>query len=134
MARKKTPTDDEVLRAIREAEEKLADSDSAFDALGSATAGPSELTTEDVETWIKSRGWTPIEFLTHTYRSGHQRMEHRISAAKAVLEFVHRKLPAKIEVEADITGRGMTLDATVLSKLSDKELEALEKILTKVGG
>lgn len=126
---KKRPTDEEAQKLIDE----IADRHMA-DPLGDPNAGPSELTREDVETWIKSRGWTPIEFLTHTYRNGLQRMEHRISAAKAVLEYAHRKLPTKIEVDADVTGRGMTLDASALAKLSDKELEALEKILTKVGG
>jgi hypothetical protein len=133
MARKKSPTDDEIRRAIEEAEAAAPASDSAFDRLGDASAGPSDLTREDVETWILSRGWTPIEFLTHTYRNGHQRMEHRIAAAKAVLEYVHRKLPQKVELDADVTTRGLTLDASTLSKLSDKELESLEKILSKVG-
>lgn len=96
--------------------------------------GPSELTQDDVETWVKSRGWTPLEFLTHTYRNGQQRMEHRIAAAKAVLEYVHRKLPAKLEIKTDSAVRGVVLDPATLKTLSDKELAALEVILSKVGG
>ena len=101
------------------------------DPLGDPSAGPSELTREDVETWVKSRGWTPLEFLVHTYRNGHMRMGDRIAAAKAVLEYTHRKMPTKLE--AEVVGAGIKIDASALGKLSDKELDALEKILSKVG-
>ena len=59
-------------------------------------------------------------------------MEHRIAAAKAVLEYNHRKLPDKIEV--DLKSKSLVLDANALSALSDKELATLEKLLERAGG
>lgn len=126
MSRKSAQITEE--EAIRAAEESMQ---RQFDPLGNPNE-PSSLSKEELEFWIKSRGWTPAEFLTHVYRNGFAKMEHRISAAKAMLEYAHRKMPTKLE--AEVVGRGMTIDATALSKLSDKELETLEKILTKVGG
>jgi hypothetical protein len=95
-------------------------------------SGPSELTEEDVDAWIKHSGWTPIEFLTHTYRNPWQKMEARISAAKAVLEYAHRKLPSKVEL--DMKSRSVVLDAKSLAALSDKELSQLEALLSKAEG
>lgn len=92
-------------------------------------SGPSELGAQDEVTWVKASGWTPLEFLAHTYRNPWQKMEHRISAAKAILDYAHKKVPQK--VEAEIVGRGIGLDMAALSKLSDKELATLEKILEK---
>lgn len=94
-------------------------------------SGASDLGAQDIATWTAASGWTPVEFLTHTYRNGWQRMEHRISAAKAVLEYNHRKLPDKIEV--DLKSKSLVLDSAALSSLSDKELAILEKILEKAG-
>ncbi len=123
MARKKTsPTADDIQELLDEAEDI-----SSLDA-----SGPSALTDREEADWIKSSGWTPVEFLTHTYRNPYQRMSDRINAAKAVLDYAHRKLPQKIEVDASVAGRALTLDAAVLSKLSIKELESLEVILAKV--
>lgn len=94
-------------------------------------SGPSELGAQDVATWTAASGWTPIEFLTHAYRNPWQKMPDRIAAAKAVLEYNHRKLPTNVEV--DLQSRNLTLDANALSALSDKELALLEKLLEKAG-
>jgi len=100
----------------------------AIDASGNST-----MTDEEVAFWIKSSGWTPVEFLTTVYRNGFQKMSDRISAAKAVLEYAHKKLPAKLEVSGDLGTKSITLDAVALSKLSDKELEVMTKLLEKLG-
>lgn len=97
-------------------------------------SGPSELDGLGDDVWVKASGATPLEFLTHTYRNGFQRMEHRISAAKAVLDYTHRKLPARVELSGDLGGRNVQLDAVALAKLSDKELEQMMKLLEKIGG
>lgn len=112
---------------MKTADEELS---SAFGELHLDGNQPSELgASGDVPAWVAARGWTPVEFLVHTYRNGHQRMEHRIAAAKAVLEYAHRKIPQK--VEAEVTGAGLSIDASMLKDLSDKDLELLEKLLSK---
>lgn len=92
--------------------------------------GKGQLSDEEVQFWIKSSGWTPVEFLTTVYRAPMQKMEHRISAAKAVLEYAHRKLPTKLEVDGAVNGE-LKLDASALSKLTDKEIDVLTKLLEK---
>jgi hypothetical protein len=127
MARKKSHTPDELRAAMETADDELS---SAFGDLHLDGNQPSDLgASGDVPAWVAARGWTPVEFLVHTYRNGHQRMEHRIAAAKAVLEYAHRKIPQK--VEAEVTGAGLSIDASMLKDLSDKDLDLLEKLLVK---
>jgi hypothetical protein len=83
------------------------------------------------EAWIKAQGWTPLEYLTHTYRNPWQETKDRIAAAKAVLEYVHRKLPQRIELQGDIT-ETRKLTAESLGKLSDDELTVFTKLLEKL--
>lgn len=94
-------------------------------------SGPSQLGAQDVATWTAASGWTPIEFLTHTYRNPWQKTQDRIAAAKAVLEYNHRKLPEKLEIEGST--KSLVLDSAALKALSDKELAMLEKLLEKAG-
>ncbi len=131
MASRKKTSEDEI-KTLLSAEEDapLASEDNSFTIDAS---GPSDLGTQDVDAWVKASGWTPVEFLTHTYRNPWQKMPDRISAAKAILDYTHRKLPARIEVENSGTVGIAKLDASALSKLSAKELETLEKILEKAG-
>jgi hypothetical protein len=118
-------------KIIAEQSKKTEDSEQELPPFAVDASGASELGAQDIATWTAASGWTPIEFLTHTYRNGWQRMEHRIAAAKAVLEYNHRKLPDKVEV--DMQSKSLTLDATALSALSTKELALLEKLLEKAG-
>lgn len=96
-------------------------------------SGPSALTAEEVDTWVKSSGWTPVEFLTHVYRNPWMKMDQRINAAKSVLEYAHRKLPSKLEVEGKGGISVRNIDAAALAKLNGKDLAALEKLLEKMG-
>lgn len=82
--------------------------------------------------WIQNTGQTPLEFLAETYRNDEVKASDRINAAKAMLDFVHRKVPTKTEVETkDISEP--KLDAKLLKGLSAKDLALLEQLLTKVG-
>ena len=57
----------------------------------------------------------------------------RIAAAKALLEYTARKVPAQLE----LTGRdggAVKIDPAVLGKLSAKELSQLEQLLLKAQG
>lgn len=89
---------------------------------------------EDIEaviSWISSTGETPIEFLTKAYRSATNTAGERISAASKLLEYVHRKLPQRVEVSgADALTVG-SFNPAALAQLSDEELDDLETILTK---
>lgn len=106
--------------------------DDVFAQLSIDASGPSELGNDDPDIWVRSSGWTPIEFLARTYRNGFQPMQHRIAAAKAILDYTHRKLPTRIDLKTEETSTQVQLDAAALSKLSDKELDALTKILEKL--
>jgi hypothetical protein len=90
----------------------------------------SELGDLDPDIWIKSRGWTPVEFLTHAMRNPFQQMGHRITSAKALLEYAHRKMPERLEIAGDLGVKH--IDAAALAKLKPEELETLEKILEKM--
>lgn len=120
-------------RVTKQDAEKLIDEDSEQELPPFAVdaSGPSQLGAQDVATWTAASGWTPIEFLTHAYRNPWQRMEHRIAAAKAVLEYNHRKLPEKLEIEGST--KSLVLDSAALKSLSDKDLALLEKLLEKAG-
>ena len=81
--------------------------------------------------WIQETGQTPIEVLVEMYRDPEVKVSDRIQAARAMLDFVHRKLPVKQEVETkDITEP--KLAAKVTKGLSDKELAQLEALLKKM--
>ena len=91
--------------------------------------GPSTLNA-DVPDWNKATGWTPVEFLTATYRNPFQPMQHRISAAKAAMDYTHQKLPSKVEVKSD-NATTLSVDSSAMKKLSDKELSTLMSLLEK---
>lgn len=102
-------------------------------AEGLEANSPSELLSTPEELWVKSQGWTPLEYLTHTFRNPWQETRDRISAAKAVLEYVHRKLPQRVEIEGNVV-ETKKLSTEGLSKLSDKELELFTKLIEKMSG
>lgn len=83
--------------------------------------------------WIQATGVTPLEFLTKTYRDTGQLMGHRLSAASKLMEYVHRKMPAQVEV--DNKGEVITakqFDPVAIASLSEKELGVLERLLDKM--
>ena len=92
---------------------------------------PSQLPGEDDVTWIKAQGWTPLEMLVHTYRNPWQPIQHRVAAAKAVLEYIHKKLPQKLEFAGTVDRK---ISADQLSRLTDEELSLFTKLLEKIEG
>jgi len=82
--------------------------------------------------WVQSTGKTPIEFLTETYRNSTHRIEARIAAATKVMDYVHRRLPQQVEMKADGKITAQSLSLRGVSQLSDRELEVLEQILSKL--
>ena len=96
--------------------------------------GPSELPAlaDDLDpeaAWVRAKGWTPLEFLVHCYRNPWVRHSDRITAAKAVLEYVHRPKTKRLEVSGPGGGPAAVVDASALSALGDDELERLWRLL-----
>ena len=84
--------------------------------------------------WIQSTGQSPLEFLVDTYRSDDPevRTSDKLNAAKALLDFVHRKVPLVQKIEQDVNLKEAKLDPSLLKGLSQKELSVLETLLTKL--
>ena len=81
--------------------------------------------------WLQASGEMPLEFLARTYRSENAKMSDRITAARTLMDYVHRKVPVKQELETkDITEP--KLSPTALKSLSDKDLKTLESLLSKL--
>lgn len=72
----------------------------------------------------------PLEFLARTYRSEEAKMSDRLTAAKTLMDYVHRKIPQKQEIETKNTVP--KLEPSLLKGLNAKELETLERLLNKL--
>ena len=81
--------------------------------------------------WLQKSGEMPLEFLARTYRSENAKMSDRITAARTLMDYVHRKVPVKQEIDNNLI-TAPKLDNSVLKSLSEKELETLEKLLNKI--
>lgn len=83
--------------------------------------------------YVKMVGDHPLDVLKTLCKNPFVKPSDRISAARTLLEYGARKVPAQLE----LSGRGgepLRLDPSVLGKLSAKELDQLEKLLTKAQG
>jgi len=112
-----------------------------FDRL-SIGRGPAEsqLPTDEAlteeERWQRSQGWTPYELLTHAMHQPFLPFRDRIGIAKALLPYQMSEKPKRIagvEGEPAVNGSIVAIGSTTIdvSKLSDKELEMLSKMLEK---
>lgn len=81
--------------------------------------------------WLQSTGEMPLEFLANTYRDEEAKMSDRITAARTLMDYVHRKLPQKQEIETKEVNEPKLAPA-LLSKLTMEELEVLEKLLSRM--
>ncbi len=82
------------------------------------------------EEWVSETGETPLEFLTSVFRDPLNDMRDRLTAARSVMEYAHKKLASEINVSGGVGVKG-SLDAKSLTKLSDEEVDTLLKILAK---
>lgn len=92
-------------------------------------------TTAATVRWIQSTGETPIEYLAKIFRSDDPaiRVGDKINAAKTMMDFVHRRVPVKTETESkDISEPKLAPE--VLKKLTGKDLENLERLLSLLAG
>lgn len=83
--------------------------------------------------YVAEVGDHPLDVLKTLSANIFVKPSERIAAAKALLEYGARKIPAQLQLSG-VDGGAIKLDASALSKLSDKELATLEAILAKVGG
>lgn len=81
--------------------------------------------------WLQASGEMPLEFLARTYRSEDFKIGDRITAARTLMDYCHRRVPVKQEVETNNISKPK-LDAKVLKGLTEKELDTLEKLLNKL--
>lgn len=79
--------------------------------------------------WLQSTGEMPLEFLANTYRDEEAKMSDRITAARTLMDYVHRKLPQKQEIETSTTPK---IEPALLRNLSSKELDLLESLIKKM--
>lgn len=82
--------------------------------------------------YVRQLSQHPLDVLRRISQNVFAQPKDRIAAAKALLEYSHRKPTQQLQVSAD--GLGLKLDPAVLSGLSTKELDQLEKLLTKAQG
>lgn len=82
--------------------------------------------------WIQATGKTPLEYLTTVYRDTAQQTGHRISAAAKLMEFIHRRMPAAVDLTTQQAISTKSFDPAAIRSLSEKELVALEKLLEKM--
>lgn len=81
--------------------------------------------------WLQASGEMPLEFLARIYRSENVKTGDRITAARTLMDYTHRKIPIKQELETkDITAP--KLDPKVVKGLTEKELSQLETLLKKM--
>jgi hypothetical protein len=81
---------------------------------------------------IRSTGQTPLEFLAMVYRNPWQETRDRVAAAKASLEYIHKRFPTPSAIGADPDAPPL-FDKQKLdvSQLTDAELAVLSKLLDK---
>ena len=82
--------------------------------------------------YVKQVGDHPLDVLKTLAKNPFVKPSDRIAAAKALLEYGARKVPAQFEFSS---GSGvLSIDASLFAKLSSKELDTLEKLLAKAQG
>lgn len=136
MAAKRRPPKDEADEPALEAQLDLSTDRQFLDYLAANAGGDLDpLSDEGLQLqarYVAEVGDHPLDVLKTLVKNPWVRPSDRISAAKALLEYGARKVPAQFELTGK-DGAALRLDASALSKLSDKELDLLEKILAKAG-
>lgn len=83
--------------------------------------------------YVASVGDHPLDVLKSFVRNPFLEPKERISAAKVLLEYGARKIPAQLELTGK-DGAALVVDSSALGRLSVAELEQLETLLTKAQG
>lgn len=77
-------------------------------------------------------GTHPMDVLRHVMQNVFTEPGHRISAAKALLEYGARKVPAQFELTGKDGAALTSLPAEALKKLSKPELDAFQQLCAKM--
>jgi hypothetical protein len=101
------------------------------EALGHKALDPtSEIALELQAKYIATRGQHPFDALKSISQNPLCRPADRIGAAKALLEYSHRKVPTNFELSGK-GGGAIKLDSNQLANLSNDELDTLYALLNK---
>lgn len=81
--------------------------------------------------WLQSSGETPLEYLASVYRSDEEgvRVGDKIAAARALLDYVHRKVPAQVEIRGP-SNEEVAENAAIIRDIGDR-LAELAKLTKK---
>lgn len=82
--------------------------------------------------YVQSFSQHPLDVMRRIMENAFSDPKDRMTAAKAIMEYSLRKPAANMELSAKVTE--LKLDPAQLAGLSAKELDMLEKLLTKIGG
>lgn len=82
--------------------------------------------------YVKLVGDHPLDVLKTLTKNPFVKPSDRIAAAKVLLEYGARKVPAEFKLEGNVGG--VVLPPQFLKNLSAKELDVLEKLLLKAQG
>ena len=72
----------------------------------------------------------PLEYLARVYRSEDAKVSERINAARTLMDYVHRKIPQRQEIETN--AGAPKIDAALLRNLTPAELDVLETLVKKM--
>ena len=82
--------------------------------------------------YVQSFSQHPLDVMRRIMENPFSEPRDRMSAAKSIMEYSLRK-PAQ-QLALDAKGVGLTIDASQLANLSTKDLDLLEKLLSKATG
>lgn len=85
--------------------------------------------------WVRASGWSPLEYLTHCYRNPWMKTSDRVAAARAVLDYAHKRMPQRLALGGDPANPIIpSFSPAALSALTDIEVDQLRALLDKLGG
>ena len=80
--------------------------------------------------WLQTSGETPLEFLTSVYRDDNPdvKTSDKIAAARALLDYVHRKVPTQVEVKP-VSNEEIAETSAIIREVGDSlaKLAAINK-------
>lgn len=78
----------------------------------------------------KAGGLTPLQFLQSIYMDDQEEMGYRLTAATQALPYLHRRLPAELEITAHA---GRALDYSQMNQLAVPDRNSMLAMLAKMG-